>query len=243
MTSPHDAYLAALPSRQRAALEKLRRQIRAAAPDAEECLSYGLAAFRHHGALVAYGATPNHCAFYPMDGTTVAAHKAELRRFETGKGTIRFQPEKPLPAALVRRIVKSRVAANEGRAGRPAKRTDAAVDALLAKLKPPLKREIDAVRRVILGASPSIGEGVKWNAPSFKAKDCYFATFLLRSTDAVQLVFHRGAKSKDNTTAAPKIAYPAERVKWLAKDRCLVTVGKADRRALAGFVRAWITCC
>jgi hypothetical protein len=46
--------------------------------------------------------------------------------------------------------------------------------------------------------------------------------------------------SKDNTTAAPKIAYPAERVKWLAKDRCLVTVGKADRRALTAFVRAWI---
>ncbi len=118
-------------------------------------------------------------------------------------------------------------------------RTDPAVDAFLSTLEHPLKREIDAVRRAILAVSPSIGEGIKWNAPSFKTKD-YFATFLLRSTDAVQLVFHRGAKAKDNATTAPKTAYPAELVKWLANDRCMVTVGKANHRALAAFVRAWI---
>ena len=108
-----DQYLAALSEDKRAALEKLRRTIRAAAPGAEECISYQLAAFRLDGkALVAFGATGSHCAFYLMSGTTVAAHKDELARYDTSKGTIRFQPDKPLPAALVRKLVKARIAEN-----------------------------------------------------------------------------------------------------------------------------------
>ena len=78
-----DEYLAALGDDQRAALEKLRKVIRAAAPQAEECISYGLPAFRQNGPLVALGATANHCAFYLMSGTTVAAHqdvRLELER-------------------------------------------------------------------------------------------------------------------------------------------------------------------
>lgn len=113
-----DDYLAALNEDQRAALEKLRRTIRAAAPKAEECISYGLAAFRQNGALVAFGATPKHCAFFPMNGTTVEAFKNELKSFENSKGTIRFQPDKPLPAALVRKIVKARLAENLARGGK-----------------------------------------------------------------------------------------------------------------------------
>lgn len=105
-----DEYLAALSLAQRAALEKLRKTIRAAAPQAQECISYGLAAFRLDGkALVAFGASANHCAFYPMSGYTVAAHKAELKGYETSKGTIRFPADKPLPAALVRKLVKARI--------------------------------------------------------------------------------------------------------------------------------------
>jgi uncharacterized protein YdhG (YjbR/CyaY superfamily) len=111
-----DEYLAAARNDQRAALEKLRKTIKAAAPEAEECISYGLAAFRLHGrALVAFGASANHCAFYPMSSTTVEAHKDELRDYDTSKGTIRFQPDRPLPAALVRRLVKARIAENEAR--------------------------------------------------------------------------------------------------------------------------------
>jgi uncharacterized protein YdhG (YjbR/CyaY superfamily) len=64
---------------------------------------------------VAFGATANHCAFYPMSSTTVAAHEDELTGYETSKGTIRFQPDKPLPAALVRRLVRARIAENAGR--------------------------------------------------------------------------------------------------------------------------------
>lgn len=107
-----DDYLAAVSDDQRAALEKLRKSIGAAAPKAEECISYGLAAFRLNGKfLVAFGAAAKHCAFYP-GGAPVAVFKAELKHYGTSKGTIRFQPDKPLPAALVRKLVKFRIAQN-----------------------------------------------------------------------------------------------------------------------------------
>jgi len=96
----------------RAALEKLRKQIKAAAPKAEECISYQLPAFRQNGGLVYFGDFAKHCSFFP-GAAAIEAHKDELKDFSLSKGTIRFQPDKPLPAALVRTIVKERVAANE----------------------------------------------------------------------------------------------------------------------------------
>src|SRR5262245_29287219 len=114
-----DEYLAGVTTEQRAALAKLRKTIHAAAPKAEECISYGLAAFRLNGrALVAFGAAANHCAFYPMSGSTVAAHQAALKGYDTSKGTIRFPADDPLPAALVRQLVKARIAENAARARR-----------------------------------------------------------------------------------------------------------------------------
>src|SRR5437016_13335921 len=92
-----DEYLAALSEDQRSVLEKLRKTIRAAAPRAEECISYQLAAFRQDGMLVAFGATANHCAFYLMSSTTVAAHQDELKGYDTSKGTIRFPADRHLP--------------------------------------------------------------------------------------------------------------------------------------------------
>jgi len=113
-----DDYLAPLREEQRAALEKLRKTIKAAAPKAVECISYGLAAFKLDGKpLVAMGATAKHCAFYLMSGSTVAAHAEELKGYDTSKGTIRFQPGEPLPAKLVRKLVKARVVEN-GDSGR-----------------------------------------------------------------------------------------------------------------------------
>lgn len=113
-----DEYLAALDEDQRTALEKLRRMIRAAAPEAEECISYQLPAYRLNGMLVAFGATANHCAFYLMSSSMLDAYKDELKNYDTSKGTIRFQPDKPLPAALVRKLVKARVAENLANAKR-----------------------------------------------------------------------------------------------------------------------------
>ena len=109
-----DEYLAALSDDKRDALERLRKNIRAAAPKAEECISYQLPAFRLNGRfLVAFSAAANHCAFYP--GTVVEAHKDELEDYDTSKGTIRFQADNPLPAPLVRKLVKARIAKNAAR--------------------------------------------------------------------------------------------------------------------------------
>src|SRR3989449_4209340 len=113
-----DEYLAALSDDKRAALERLRKTIRAAAPKAEECISYQLPAFRQNGMLVGFGATANHCAFYLMSSSTVAAHKNELKGYDTSKGTIRFQADKPLPVTLVRKLVKARLAENAARRGK-----------------------------------------------------------------------------------------------------------------------------
>jgi uncharacterized protein YdhG (YjbR/CyaY superfamily) len=107
-----DEYLAMVPPEKRAALEKLRAVITGCAPKAEECISYQIPAFRQNGILVGFSASANHCSFFPMNGSTVEAHKDELKDFETSKGTIRFLPEKPLPVALVRKIVKERLAQN-----------------------------------------------------------------------------------------------------------------------------------
>jgi uncharacterized protein YdhG (YjbR/CyaY superfamily) len=105
-----DEYLAPLSNEKRAALEKLRSAIKAAAPKAEECISYQLPTFRLGGRmLVSFGAWANHCAFYA--GTSpVEAHKDELKAYDTSKGTIRFQADSPLPAALVRKLVKTQIA-------------------------------------------------------------------------------------------------------------------------------------
>jgi len=105
-----DYYLAALTADKRAALQNLRKDIKAAAPKAVECMSYGIPGFRLNGKLlVSYGVGIKHCAFYP--GSIVQAFKAELKDFDTsGKGTIRFSADKPLSSALVRKIVKARMA-------------------------------------------------------------------------------------------------------------------------------------
>ena len=105
-----DEYLAPLSNEKRAALQKLLRAIKSAAPKAEECISYQIPAFRLGGRmLVAFGAAANHCAFYP-GAYPVAAHKGELKAYDTSKGTIRFQADSPLPVTLVRKLVKHRMA-------------------------------------------------------------------------------------------------------------------------------------
>jgi uncharacterized protein YdhG (YjbR/CyaY superfamily) len=108
-TKTVEAYLAALSPEKRAALERLRKTIRAAAPKAEECISYGIPAFRLNGKfLVGLGASAKHCSFYP--GAVLTTLGEKLNGYDTSKGTIRFHPDKPLPAALVRKLVKARMA-------------------------------------------------------------------------------------------------------------------------------------
>ena len=106
-----DEYLAGVSDDQRVVLEKLRKIIRAAVPKAEECINYGVAAFRLNGECFAgLGATAKHCSYYPMSGKTASTLQNELKGYKTTKGSIQFQPDKPLPAVLVRKLIKARLA-------------------------------------------------------------------------------------------------------------------------------------
>jgi uncharacterized protein YdhG (YjbR/CyaY superfamily) len=106
-----DDYLARVVPAQRAALARLRQTIRKAVPEAEECISYAVPAFRiGDKVLVGFGASAKHCSFFPMSGRTIGDHAELLANYETSKGAIRFTPAAPLPDALVRKLIKARLA-------------------------------------------------------------------------------------------------------------------------------------
>jgi uncharacterized protein YdhG (YjbR/CyaY superfamily) len=108
-----DKYLAKVPEPGRSTLKKVRATIRSVVPpDATECISYGIPAFKHNGMLVFYAAFKEHCSFFPGSGRTIALFKEELKSYYTSKGTLRFPLDKPLPLALIKKIVKARLAEN-----------------------------------------------------------------------------------------------------------------------------------
>ena len=107
-----DDYLAKLPEDARATLEKIRKAIKTAAPKATEGISYQMPMYKHHGMLVGFAAFKNHCSIFP-GSKAIATYKDELKAYETSKGTVRFPIGKPLPATLVKKIVKACVAENE----------------------------------------------------------------------------------------------------------------------------------
>lgn len=110
-----DEYLAKVPTDQRAALQKLRAIIKAAAPKATEYIGYGMPMYKHEGMLVSFAAFKNHLSFFVMSLALVRRLAAELAKYDPGKGTIHFQPDKPLPKVLVTKLVKARIAENEAR--------------------------------------------------------------------------------------------------------------------------------
>lgn len=130
----------------------------------------------------------------------------------------------------------------------PARRTDPAVDAFMSALNHPLKPVVQSLRDLILAVSPTIAEGIKWNAPSFRTAD-YFATVNLRAKGGetrVWLILHTGAKSKNADMKSAGIDAPPGLLQWLAPDRCLVTFDDAaDLRkkspALKRVIRQWIS--
>jgi uncharacterized protein YdhG (YjbR/CyaY superfamily) len=113
-----EAYIAKQPEPFRSALAKVRHQIRTAAPTAEEGFGYGLPGFYLHGPVLYYGAAKTHCALY---GAIPPGLKRDLAAFKMTKGTIKFQPDAPLPSALVRKLVKAKVAENKERAAAKAR--------------------------------------------------------------------------------------------------------------------------
>jgi uncharacterized protein YdhG (YjbR/CyaY superfamily) len=139
MSKPNtvDEYLRALPAEQRGALEKVRAQIKVAAPKAEEHIAYGLAGFKVDGRPLIYiGAAKNHCALYGARADDALA--AKLKGFKQSKGTIQFTPGKPIPAGVVKQIVKARLAALQERLAekkKPAKKAPAKKKAVPAKKK------------------------------------------------------------------------------------------------------------
>lgn len=110
-------YLRAVPAKQRAALQKVRKVIHAAAPGSVEAISYGIPAVRHRGrTLLYFAAFKQHNSVYPVGSSFISAHRSQLEGYYTsGKGTLRFPAEKPLPAALLKKLVKWRIKENAKR--------------------------------------------------------------------------------------------------------------------------------
>jgi len=107
-----DEYLAGVPEPARGTLNKVRAAIRSAVPpEATESISYGVPMFKYKGLLLGYAAFSNHCSVFPGPAV-IAAFKDELKGFTTSKGTIRFPSDQPLPASLVKRLVKARIKEN-----------------------------------------------------------------------------------------------------------------------------------
>lgn len=115
-----EEYIAAVPDERRPALEELRRTVNAAAPEATETIAYQMPALRSHGGqfLVSYAAYKAHYSLFPASGAVIEALGEAIEPYLAGKGTIRFPADKPLPTALVTKIVKVRVAENAAAAGR-----------------------------------------------------------------------------------------------------------------------------
>ena len=113
-----DEYLERVPEPARTTLKKIRTVIRSVAPpEATEGISYGMPTFKYKGMLASFAAFSDHCSLFPGAGPTIE-FKNELKNFQTSKGTIRFAPNKPLPSALLKRLVKARIAENERKKGR-----------------------------------------------------------------------------------------------------------------------------
>jgi uncharacterized protein YdhG (YjbR/CyaY superfamily) len=111
-----DEYLASVPDDKREALERLRKIITNTVPDAQECISYQMPAFRLHGRmLLGFAAAKNHCSLYPWSASAITAFADELTDFSTSKGTVRFQPDKPIPEELIRKIIDYRISENDSK--------------------------------------------------------------------------------------------------------------------------------
>ena len=124
-------------------------------------------------------------------------------------------------------------------------RNDPAVASFFRSLEHPLKKELALIRKDILAVSPAIQEGIKWNAPSFRTSD-WFATFNVHGKGSIRIILHNGAKAKATAQSGLEIKDPPGLLKWLAKDRCLVTFENAKdvaakRAALKAIVKSWIS--
>ena len=109
-----DEYLAAVPEPAQSSLKHIRAVIQSVVPkETTEVISYGIPMFKYNGMLVGYAAFKNHCSFFPTGSGVLDQFEKELTGYRTSKGTIQFPPDKPLPDALVKKIVRARVKENK----------------------------------------------------------------------------------------------------------------------------------
>lgn len=203
-----DAYIASFPPKIRTALEKMRKTIRAAAPAAEEVISYNMPAYKYNGMLVYFAAHTGHAGLYPMP-SAIVAFKKELSGYTTAKSTVQFPYDAPVPVDLIKKIVLFRVKENEEKAAakKPKKAADKPVTsskkpsdaeqvkAWMSKQDTKVKGDINAIRKIITASSPLLSERIKWNAPSYYYKED-IVTFGPYKNNTTLLVFHHPAVVK-----------------------------------------------
>jgi len=206
-----DDYISSFPPSTAKKLEQLRKTIRSAAPKAEEVISYKIPGYIYHGMLSFFAGWKNHISLYPAPWEAEALKK-EMSAYEGSKGTIKFPLDKPLPLALISKMVKFRLKANEEKAAlkktaktvkvkapvkiKAAKPSEEEqVKAYISKLDSKAKTEIEAVRKIIKAASSKLSERIKWNAPSYYYKEDIL-TFGPYKTHKLLLVFHHPAVVK-----------------------------------------------
>ena len=200
-----DHYIAGFPAAVKKRLEEIRQTIRDNAPDAVEGISYGMPGFKYLGKpLVYFAGYENHIGFYATP-TGHEAFKKDLAGYKTGKGSVQFPLTEPLPLALIKKIVLFRVKENEGMAAKkkttviavkkkaaPENKEAAQVKQWLDKQEPTVRKEIDAVRKLIKKAAPTLNERIKWNAPSYYTT-ADLITFGPYKNKRILLVFHHPA--------------------------------------------------
>lgn len=212
MTKPTDTneYIAGFPKETQQKLEQVRATIKKAAPGAEEMISYGIPAFRlYNYYLIYFAGFKNHIGLYPAP-VNDDLFKKELSGFKTGKGSVQFPLDKPIPLSLVTKIVKFRAKENEEKlraknAGkhapeaprklsRPIKPTDEEkVKVFMENLEDPVKDKVEALRKIIKKAVPGLKERIKWKAPSYYYLQQDLLTFGPPKNGKTLLVFHHPA--------------------------------------------------
>jgi uncharacterized protein YdhG (YjbR/CyaY superfamily) len=196
-----DEYIASFPKEVQKLLQQVRSTIQKAAPLAEEVISYGMPGYKLNGMLVYFAGYQHHIGFY----ATPTGHKAfvkELAAYKQGKGSVQFPIDKPMPLALIKRIVQFRITDNEqkllekkkGKVSpaktKATKQTDEIqVKQWMDQLDAKTKSFINLVRTIIKNASPNLKERIKWNAPSYYYKED-IVTFGPHRTGNIFLVFH-----------------------------------------------------
>jgi uncharacterized protein YdhG (YjbR/CyaY superfamily) len=208
-----DEYLQRLPEKERAVLTKLRQTIKAAAPLAEELISYHIPSFKYHYMLVGFAAFKSHCSFFVMSASVLKPFSEDLSHFKTATGTIQFTVDKPIPATLIKKLVKARLEENEARLSavsinksvkvkakssklvKKSNQSEDEVETYMEKLSGTQRKEINAVRAIVKNANAKLSERIKWNAPSYFYKQD-IVTFGPYKTHNLLLVFHHPAVVK-----------------------------------------------